>query len=75
MRNYILSLHTNFMSSCDLIHIIAIYCSFLVLASGVLSPIQTCALRNISAFSGQGGRARTYLILAHRDLEDGAFII
>lgn len=32
------------------------------------------ALRNISAFSGQGGGARTYLILAHRDLGEGVLL-
>lgn len=33
--------------SCDLIHVLAIYISYLVLAPGAFSPIQFPALRNI----------------------------
>lgn len=52
--------------SCDLIHILAIYISYLVLASGAFSPVQLPALRGILS----RWRSRD-LILAHTDLEEG----
>lgn len=62
--NFYLDTQTAF--SCDPIHVLAIYVSYLVLASGAFSPIQFSALGSISS----RWRSRD-LVLAHTDLEEG----